>query len=317
MLKPFALALSVALALFAATPSGAHEIFPVTHNEPITVRLLNGKSGRPLAYTHLILIGGYDQGEIADHLWQEEMLTDEQGRVRLSGQLANLPWLQVELLKGKLCQVKPESVSFSVERIRRDGLSTPNRCGIATVQDAPGVFTVFAKNKGKIKGKTATLLTTHDKDLKPASADTQPLAAAALKPAPMETESAPPVAFEPLEALPVVALPVVAEIPFSETPAARHTQAKTGVKSQRVAARRRTHRPRRTATVCQVPAPAAKIPTEETKSKPAAARKPARLQHKAAAAKRLLDVPQIAKKSAAPVPPATAPPAKPEVPTKK
>jgi hypothetical protein len=293
MFKPFAFALAAVLALLAAAASRADETFPVIHNEPITVRILNGKSGQPLAHFHLILIGGYDQGEIADHLWQEEMLTDEQGRVRLSGQLANLPWLRVELLNGKLCQVKPESVSFSVERIRRDGLSAPNRCGIITAPNAPGLFTVFVKSKGSGKSMMANLLTLHGKthppatmpagDSRPAKIPPQP-AEAVVKPAlpqPAAAVSAaplpppdPPDAFllTPLPILPGTPLPHVTA--FAPPPATR-----TANKPPKTLAKRRhAHRPRQLLTVCQTPPPEAKTAPRQpapAKPNPVAAKKTA------------------------------------------
>jgi hypothetical protein len=307
MLKPIAFVLAAVLALLAAPAKADNETFPVTHNEPITVRILNGKSGQPLAHIHLILIGGYDQGEIADHLWQEEMLTDEQGRVRLSAQLANLPRIQVELLNGKLCQVKPESVSFSVERIRRDGLSAPNRCGIATVQDAPGIFTVFVKNKVKGKGTKTAPLTPGNKSPKPVTV------ASSNQPAPPQPALS--VAFAPLEALPIATLPLPVEAPQPDAIALPSAPIRTGIQPRQALRRRHAHRQRRASTVCQVPAPAAKTPTEEAKSKhtatakpepaTAATRKPANPKHKAAAEKRPPYTGQIAKKAAAPTPPAT------------
>jgi hypothetical protein len=153
MIRPVAIALLATLALLTAPASGAGETFPLIHNEPITVRVLNGKDGQPLAHLHLTLFAGYDPRDIHDRLWQQETLTDEQGRVQLSSQLRNLPWLQV--LVSKLCQANSRQASFSVERIRRDGLSAPNRCGVVTVQDTPGVLTVFVK--GKTRGSDAKI----------------------------------------------------------------------------------------------------------------------------------------------------------------
>jgi hypothetical protein len=148
MTRPLALSFAAGIALLTATLSGVAESFPVVHNEPITVRILGGKNGQPLARLHLVLIAGYDQRDMRDQLYRAEVLTDAHGQVRLPGQLASLPWLQVWVTKKSLCQTKPRRASFSVDLIRRDGLSTPNRCGTATVVDAPGVFTVFVRGKG-------------------------------------------------------------------------------------------------------------------------------------------------------------------------
>ena len=148
MIRPLALSLAAGMALLTATLCGADETFPVVHNEPITVRILGGKDGQPLAHLHLVLLAGYDRSDLHDQLFRAEILTNAHGEARLPRQLANLPWLQVWVTKKPLCQAKPRGESFSVDLIRRDGLSAPNLCGTATVEDAPGVFTVFVKGKG-------------------------------------------------------------------------------------------------------------------------------------------------------------------------
>ena len=147
MIRPVVAHFAAGIALAAAAASGAAESFPVVHKEPIIIRILGGTDGEPLVRQHLTLIAGYDQNDMREQLFREEVLTDEKGQVRLSDQLANLPWLQVWVGKKPLCQGNPRSASYSVELIRRDGLSAPNRCGTATVENKPGVFTVFVKNK--------------------------------------------------------------------------------------------------------------------------------------------------------------------------
>jgi len=149
MIRSLALCLVTGMALLTTTICRADEVFPVVHNEPISIRVLGGKNGLPLAHLHLVLIAGYDQSGLRDQLFREEAITNAQGQAQLSNQLTNLPWLQVWVNKKPLCQANPRKASFSMERIRRDGLSAPNRCGTITVEDAPGVFTVFVKGKGK------------------------------------------------------------------------------------------------------------------------------------------------------------------------
>jgi hypothetical protein len=148
MIRPFAVSIAAGLAFASSAACGVGESFPVVHNEPITVRIVGGKDGRPLGRLHLTLIAGYDRLDMREQLFREEVLTDAQGQVRLSNQLANLPWLQVWVGKKSLCQEDAPKASFSVELIRRDGLSAPNHCGKATVEDKPGVITVFVKGKG-------------------------------------------------------------------------------------------------------------------------------------------------------------------------
>jgi hypothetical protein len=148
MIRHIVAHLAAGVALAAVSVSCAAEVFPVVRNEPIVIRILGGKDGQPLARLHLTLIAGYDRRDMNEQLFREEVLTDAHGQARLSNQLANLPWLQVWVEKKTLCQENPRITRFSVELIRRDGLSTPNHCGMATVEDKPGVFTVFVKGKG-------------------------------------------------------------------------------------------------------------------------------------------------------------------------
>ena len=125
----------------------ADEVFPVVHNEPIAVRVLNGKDGHPQPQTHVVLTAGYDRRDLKQRLWREEALTDAAGMVQLSSALRNLPLLQVEVLNRPGCAPGADSAVLSVERIRGSGLTSANRCGSAVVENAPGVFTVFVKGK--------------------------------------------------------------------------------------------------------------------------------------------------------------------------
>lgn len=211
MIRPLALSLAAGIALLTATLCGAAEIFPVVHNEPITVRILGGKDGQPLAHLHLVLLAGYDRSDLHGQLYRAELLTDAHGQAHLPKQLANLPWLQVWVAKKPLCQVKPRGDSFSVELIRRDGVSAPNLCGTATVEDAPGVFTVFVKSKER-NAPAETLVTRAEAPV--AVAIAQPaVVAPARKPDEAETHlpAAQIPAFAVAAALPVAPAPVPAE----------------------------------------------------------------------------------------------------------
>jgi hypothetical protein len=228
MIRSLVFSLAAGLVLVTATTSGANETFPVVHNDPITVRILDGTDGHPLAYRHLVLIAGYDRHDLHDQQFREEVLTDAHGQVRLSRQLENLPWLQVWVSKSPLCMGKPGKASFSVELIRRDGLSAPNRCGTATVEDEPGVFTVFVKEKVKAVHPAA-----------PASAPVTTFALApvvpvagspvAAAPAPVSTASSAALAPAPvhdaalaLESVPAAGSASVSVVPAQPTQARRN-----------------------------------------------------------------------------------------------
>jgi hypothetical protein len=278
MIRPIAISLAAGMALLTATLCGADETFPVVHNEPITVRILGGKDGLPLAHLHLVLLAGYDRGDLHNQLYRAELLTDAHGQARLPKQLANLPWLQVWVTKKPLCQAKPRGESFSVELIRRDGVSAPNRCGTATVEDTPGVFTVFVKGKGK----NANAKTTVVKAEAPASA---PKAVATALPAteaparkPAEAEAHPPAAQTPpvavaLREAPAPASDIVAKKIALPTGPAVPAPAPRAVATRgltRGSARTAAHRPVRRVYGRPVPRRARPVPASCSVRQPAA-----------------------------------------------
>ena len=141
----FLLAFSIlGLALFSQNATAQTSI-PVDHREPITIHVVDGKDGRPIAHLHLALVAGYDRRDLERHLWVEDAMTDEHGDIRLPSSLMNLPWLRVWMPKSSMCKADPRAETFSVERMRNDGLSSSNRCGTVAVVASPGVFTLFAR----------------------------------------------------------------------------------------------------------------------------------------------------------------------------
>ena len=130
----------------AASASSQSEIFPNVHNQPIVIHVVDGRDGKPLAHARVSLVGGYTARDLHLQMWHEEAFTDEQGRARISSAMENLPIHQIEVAKSQLC-ADSHSAIVSVEQIRRDGLSMPNRCGTGAAEGTPGVFTVFVKTR--------------------------------------------------------------------------------------------------------------------------------------------------------------------------
>jgi hypothetical protein len=123
------------------------EIFPVIHNEPIAVQVLDGRTGNPQPDTRVVLIAGYDRRDLALGQWREELLTDASGKVHLSNELRNLPFLRIEVLQRHACDRSADQAAFSIERIRIDGFSGANHCGMAVLADTPGVIAFFIKGR--------------------------------------------------------------------------------------------------------------------------------------------------------------------------
>src|SRR5690348_12430719 len=98
------LALAAGLAAVRLPSQGGVELFPVQHLEPITVRVLDGKTGTPLPHQRLRLAGGYDAKDIEQGLWPAEVRTDAAGEARVPRGLVDFPFLQVRVEKARLCQ---------------------------------------------------------------------------------------------------------------------------------------------------------------------------------------------------------------------
>ena len=146
MIRFRAFVCAAGIVALAASSNSQSEIFPNVHSQPIVIQIVDGRDGKPLAHARLSLVAGYTRRDLHLQLWHEEAFTDDQGRARMSSAMEDLPILQVEVAKGHLC-ADSHATTVSVEQIRRDGLSTPNRCGTVTAGDSPGVFTVFVMTK--------------------------------------------------------------------------------------------------------------------------------------------------------------------------
>ena len=141
----FSLAISILGLALISQHATAQTSIPVDRKEPITIHVVDGQDGHPIAHLHLALVAGYDRRDLERHLWLEDAMTDEHGDIRLPSTLLNLPWLRVRMPKSSTCKADSRAETFSVERMRTDGLSSSNRCGTVTVGERPGVFTLFAQ----------------------------------------------------------------------------------------------------------------------------------------------------------------------------
>jgi hypothetical protein len=121
---------------------GLGEVIPVDHREPMTVRVLDGRTGLPLAHLRLVLVAGYDEHDLARRLWLDEVATDASGEVPVPRSLVNFPYMVVSLKKAKPCSFH---IVFNMGRIRNLGLDAPNRCGTGLHAEGPGVLTIFAR----------------------------------------------------------------------------------------------------------------------------------------------------------------------------
>jgi len=136
-------AAGAALALLVAVGRCENSL-PVTHPEPITIQILDGKGGTPLAHVHVELVAGYDDRDLQLGLWSAEAITDSHGQMSLPNALKSFSFVAVWVDKHKLCGAHGRMPGVSLDRIRKEGSSTANECGVTVVEDTPGVLRVFA-----------------------------------------------------------------------------------------------------------------------------------------------------------------------------
>jgi hypothetical protein len=145
ILRNLSLAPGLAALALLVSPGRSENSLPAVHPEPITIRILDGKDGAPLAHVHLLLVAGYDDRDLRLGMWSAEAITDAKGRASLPNALKNFSFVAVWVAKHKLCAAHGRSPGIILERIRSEGMSTANLCGTTVVEDTPGVLNVFAK----------------------------------------------------------------------------------------------------------------------------------------------------------------------------
>jgi hypothetical protein len=161
------LALGVAILVLLARVGKSENSLPAVHPEPVTIQVLDGKHGAPLAHVHLQFVAGYDEADLRLGLWGAEAVTDGHGRVSLPNSLKNFSFVEVWVAKRKLCTPHGHSPGIILDRVRNEGLSAPNHCGTTVVENTPGVLNVFAK--------------AHSRDLLPPPARQAPRATCTLR----------------------------------------------------------------------------------------------------------------------------------------
>lgn len=142
-----ALRVSLALSLLAAR--AWPEVIPVDHRETIQIRVLDGRTGRPIPHVRLILIAGYTGRDLDRRLWREEAATDLRGQARLPRALANFPFLRITLHEARQCPGQGKT-PFHVAQIRSEGVSAPNHCGLFQIEDTAGMLTLFARGPDRL-----------------------------------------------------------------------------------------------------------------------------------------------------------------------
>jgi hypothetical protein len=111
----------------------------------ITVQVLDGRNGKPLADQHLLVFTGLSSGAVKTHAQHTGVTTDKDGIGTLTIYPVETQWLQV-FTDGRIpCFPNPNRASFSVGDIMSKGLVTPNDCSAQIKQASPGHFVIYAR----------------------------------------------------------------------------------------------------------------------------------------------------------------------------
>jgi hypothetical protein len=112
--------------------------------QTITLKAVNGESGKPLPKQRLLIFAGSTPDEVRFHKYSYDLTTDVAGIAILVVDHADIKRIQVWADFQHLCQSTPNLHSYSLSEIAATGLSTPNDCGSFSDNAVPGQLVIFA-----------------------------------------------------------------------------------------------------------------------------------------------------------------------------
>ena len=111
----------------------------------ITVQVLDGRNGKPLADQHVLVFTGLSAAAVKTHAQHTGVTTDKDGMGTITIYPGETQWLQV-FTDGRIpCFPNPNQASLSVSDIMSKGLVTPNDCSAKVQQASPGHFVIYAR----------------------------------------------------------------------------------------------------------------------------------------------------------------------------
>ena len=112
----------------------------------IVIDVVDGKSGNPIPNEHILVFQGATTEDVrAQKNPSKELKTDANGAALLAVDDPSILRIQVWVDWHVLCQEKPNEQSYSVENIRKVGLSSPNNCGSVVRENIPSHLIVFSR----------------------------------------------------------------------------------------------------------------------------------------------------------------------------
>jgi hypothetical protein len=135
---------SLAVLVFAVGLCGAQNASEPPDTVKITVRLLNGKSGKPIK-------NDFPNIWVGDPAWGENPKTDTRGEVVLSVDIKRDRYIRVAPNYYADCRVKGDQnngldeTKYSLEDIFVHGMVSNNVCGKNHVAPTPGVLVIYVR----------------------------------------------------------------------------------------------------------------------------------------------------------------------------
>ena len=116
---------------------------------PLTIRVLDGKDGKPIPNTALIVFGGATTEDVKFHEQHFALKTDGEGRALLQPR-DSTQWIQI--LPDELVLCQPEvRIYFEVNQIVQKGAVSQNTCSkLFATPPVAGVLTIYMRRSGFI-----------------------------------------------------------------------------------------------------------------------------------------------------------------------
>jgi hypothetical protein len=110
----------------------------------LTIRILDAKSGNPMASTHVLVFLGNSADEVRFHKGHADTNTDAKGVVVIPMNFSIVRFAQVWVDRYSRCEKHPNLESFRVDDVHRRGLSL-NTCSSLKSELKPDEVTVYVR----------------------------------------------------------------------------------------------------------------------------------------------------------------------------
>ena len=119
-------------------------LFAFGQSKTVTIRLVNGKNGKPMEHERLLIFFGSSPQDVRFHKGPIDLHTDSKGEATLPSNELTFLYFQVFVDFRTLCEKNPNDRSFAVADILRDGEQAPNICGEIAIPKTPGTLVIYA-----------------------------------------------------------------------------------------------------------------------------------------------------------------------------